>query len=102
MLTLYHRTSEATARKIIANGFRDGRGHYLTDSEHSGVWLSDKPLNVNEGAVGDTIQVVTFADGAQLEDFEWVEEGKRYREWLVSADLINRVAKVEMFEEPEW
>jgi hypothetical protein len=30
MITLYHRTSEDNARQIIANGFRDTEGNYMT------------------------------------------------------------------------
>ena len=30
MVTLYHRTAEVIARQIIATGFRDGEGYYMT------------------------------------------------------------------------
>jgi hypothetical protein len=32
----------------------DGVGSYMADTEHCGVWLSDRPLDANEGAWGDT------------------------------------------------
>ena len=74
----------------MKDGFNEGVGHYLTDELHEGVWLSDRPLDSNEGADGDTLLVidVEIAD-AELSDFEWVEEGKRYREWLIPAEIIN-------------
>jgi hypothetical protein len=37
MITLYHRTAEDIARQIIANGFRDAEGYYMTSRLHSGV-----------------------------------------------------------------
>ena len=48
----FHRTTEAAARTILADGFQDGTGLYLTAMWHSGVWLSDVPLDSNEGAMG--------------------------------------------------
>ncbi len=36
----FHRTTAACAAAILREGFRDGRGRYLTDQEWSGVWLS--------------------------------------------------------------
>jgi hypothetical protein len=47
-MRLYHRTTSLKATAIVANGFHDGTG-YLTEQEWSGVWLSDRPLDCNEG-----------------------------------------------------
>jgi hypothetical protein len=33
-------------------------------------------------------------DDAQLGEFEWIEEGKQYREWLVPAALLNENATI--------
>ncbi len=90
MLTLFHRTTPANAEQILCTGFRDGTGHYLTDREWTGVWFSDQPLDVNEGAEGDTLLRVdlNLTDDA-IADYEWVEEEKGYREWLLPAQLVN-------------
>ena len=48
--TYFHRTTEAAATAIIRNGFKYARGKYLSDTEHQGVWLSDTPVDCNEGA----------------------------------------------------
>jgi hypothetical protein len=84
---LYHRTDSAQA--IVDNGFRDAEGTYLTGEWHTGVWVSDIPLDVNEGAQGDQVLAVDVGD-ADLSEWEWIEEGKTYREWLVPADVLNR------------
>lgn len=55
-MRLYHRTAAGEA--ILAEGFRNGRGHYLTSNVYEGVWLSNIPLDVNEGASGDDLLVV--------------------------------------------
>jgi hypothetical protein len=51
-MLLWHRTTPAPPEEIVQAGFRDGRGRYSTDQEHEGVWLSDRPLDENEGACG--------------------------------------------------
>jgi hypothetical protein len=57
-----------------------------------GVWLSQEPLDANEGANGDTVLRVTFKGRLpSLDYWEWVED-KTYREWLVPAELINKNA----------
>lgn len=88
---LYHRTTAAAARAILTGGFRDGTGTYLTKNVYSGVWLSDIPLGANEGAGGDTLlEVALDLPDAELARFEWVEEGRCFREFLVPAELVNR------------
>jgi hypothetical protein len=47
---LFHVTTAKAAAVIVREGFRDGSGSYLTTGSFSGVWLSDSPLSVNEGA----------------------------------------------------
>jgi len=97
---LFHRTDDAEA--ILTSGFKDGTGRYLTTNEYSGVWLSNVPLDVNEGAFGDTLLLVELdvAEG-ELSQFEWIEEGKGFREWLIPAALINAKGKVRIVEETD-
>lgn len=87
-LTLYHRTDAADL--ITAHGFADGHGTYLTGAWQSGVFLSDYPLECSEGAEGDQLIRVTIPDEADVADYEWIEEGKPYREWCIPAAIVNR------------
>ena len=92
---LFHVTTATTAAAILAEGFRDGSGGYGTAEEFTGVWLSDRPLDVNEGAEGDTALMISFSIPlSALANYEWIEEGKGYREWLVPAEIIGRHATV--------
>jgi hypothetical protein len=79
----------------LRGGFKDGKGNYLTDREWLDVWLSDQPLGYNEGLPLDAEVVfeveLDLPQGA-ISDYEWVEEGKPYREWLMPAALVNRHA----------
>ena len=100
MMILYHRTTAANAEQILRDGFRDGVGSFGTTREHSGVWLSNVPLDINEGAEGDTLIRVELPEQA-IADYEWIEDGKPYREWLIPAQLINKQAKASIVEEDE-
>ncbi len=86
-MKVYHRTFAASA--ILANGFRDGKGTYLTDRTWVGVWLSNIPLGDDEGATGDTILVLEIP-ARIFRCYEWVEEGKGYRESLIPTAIVNR------------
>jgi hypothetical protein len=88
-MILYHRTG--AAHQILANGFRDGEGTYLTSVVHRGVWLSNMPLDCNEGAKGDQLLCLELDEQA-IAEFEWIEEGKGYREWCIPAQIINERA----------
>jgi len=50
----WHHTTREIADVILKAGFKDAKGTYLTVNEYEGVWISDDPLDVNEGADGDT------------------------------------------------
>jgi hypothetical protein len=77
-----HRTSAENVSRILAYGFVDGIRTYMTDREFGGVWLSDRPLDPNDGAWGDTLLSADLElPGAGLDDFEWVEAGKGNREF---------------------
>jgi hypothetical protein len=89
---LYHRTTKASARKILRVGFRDSSRTYGTSRTHRGVWLSNMPLACNEGAWGDIVLQIDLPEQA-IADYEWIEEGKPYREWLVPARLITKQAQ---------
>jgi hypothetical protein len=90
-IILYHTTSGEKADAIKRDGFRDGVGSYMTDTEHCGVWLSDRPLDANEGAGGDTTIAIDLPlSEADFDQYEWKEKGKGYREWLIPAAIINK------------
>ena len=57
-MIVYHQTDHGEA--ICQHGFRDGVGHYLTETVDSGVWVSDRRLDANEGTVGcDLLKITT-------------------------------------------
>ncbi len=91
-MTFYHRTSEKAAARILARGFQDATTT-LSGLKLTGVWLSDIPLDMNEGATRDEslLQVVLRLPSRELKRWELIEEGKPYREWCIpAAEVVNR------------
>jgi len=97
-MKVYHRTRAAAS--IVRNGFKDGEGSYMTSQDHRGVWISDEPLGANEGAFGELVFVVEIPE-AVVAGFEWAEEGKGYREFLIPAEILNRYPIIEEISEPQ-
>jgi hypothetical protein len=105
MVTLYHRTTEDAARKIVSDGFRDGEDYYGTETRLSGVWLSDSPLDANEGACGNALLRVELKIGYdEIKQFECIEDGKPYQEWLIPASVINEcgTTTIEEINDDRW
>ena len=84
-------------------GFRDNTARYLTEHLWSGVWLSDVPLDANEGAKGYTLPEVTLPDGhgIDFDEYEQIEERKPYREWLMPSSIVNPCMSVCIVDEDE-
>ena len=83
-----------SARRI--SGRRWGFVNALT-----GLWLGDRPMDINDGAKGDKVLRVEVPDDVDLGDFEVIEDGKPYREWCVPAALINAHATVTLMTDDE-
>jgi hypothetical protein len=74
----------------MAAGFRDAVGYYMTTTRHRGVWVSDVPLDGNEGAVGNILLAVALPEDV-FARYEWVQTPSfGYREALVPARILNR------------
>lgn len=57
------------------------------------MWLSEVPLDANEGAYGDALLLIVMPlSKSEQDQFEWVEEEKPYHEWMFPAALINERA----------
>ena len=86
-MRLFHITATADAEAILKEGFRDGTGHYLTDQEWTGVWVSTEPFDGYD-ADAKTLFTIEIPEDV-ISEFEWVQPGMRLREFLVPAALLN-------------
>ena len=95
----FHRTTPEDARSVIESGFKNGSGYFLSNRIWTGVWLSSVPIGSDHGAEGDALLMVELEiDDGELARWEWVAEGRTYREWLIPANILNKCATVELVE----
>ena len=97
----FHRTPEVDS--ILADGFQDSEGTYGTTHSHRGVWVSDTPLDEDEGSAGDTLLLAEVPEEVFMQ-YWWVQKGKPYREALIPASILNRypVARWTQDQEDEY
>ena len=95
---VYHRTAAADA--IMRDGFRDATGTYMTNKEHSGVWVTfGAPWDEATGGLPEATRLLVIdAPVAELAKYEWVQEGIGYHEALVPAAVLNRYRVWEAWE----
>ena len=86
-MRLFHITSNANAEAILKEGFRDATWYYLTDQQHTGVWVSTEPFDGYDGDASTLFAIEIPED--VMGEFEWVQPGMRLREFLVPAALLN-------------
>lgn len=95
MIELYHRTTKAAARKIVAEGFRDGSGMHPAIGAWSGVWLSDRALAKPAGVRGRALLVIEMAlPAAALAAFETIADRPEDRAFLLPACVLNANGRV--------
>ena len=78
-------------------GFEDKTGTYLANEKRTGVFVSDRPLDCYDGApLAATVllEIRLAMSEAAISDYEWVEEGKGYREWQLPPTMLNSYATV--------
>ena len=88
-MKVFHNTRRSAAEAIMSDGFIDAEGGYMTTNVYRGVWVSNVPLDINEGADGDTLLSFEL-DESVFSEYEWVEDEKPYRESLIPAEILNR------------
>ena len=90
-MRFYHRTSQENAGLILAYGFRYGVD--MTESRDRDVRLSLEILSEKDGVEGDFV-ITVDAPIVELIEFECKEDGRPYREFRVSADILDGISTV--------
>ena len=83
---LYHPTMHAD--EILRDGFGERSGTYLTATDHSGVWLFDRPVDRRMGGGDEAVLLEIEIPERVVAPFEW-GVGLPYRQFLLPARLIN-------------
>lgn len=101
-MRLFHSTTSKARKAILRDGFRDGSGSYmLAMLTLSGVFVSDRPVNTNDGAAGDAVIAIDLPDDLELDQWAIVEEGRPVWEWCVPAKVLNECGTLLAFEVEE-
>jgi hypothetical protein len=89
-MLVYHTTNSDSALAILKHGFRDPEDHYRPspNSEIPGVLFGDRPLEVTNCVVGDTVLSLEVSEDV-FSQFECVEEGQGYRWALIQVGQAN-------------
>jgi hypothetical protein len=95
-MKLYHPTLHAD--DILRDGYGESSGTYLTESDHSGVWLFDTPVDRSIGGGDMAVLLEIEIPEAVVVPFEWVT-GLPYRQFLMPAALVNRYGPPRVSEE---
>jgi len=96
---VFHRTPHG--QRIINEGFRDTEGTFGTGVMHRGLWLSDRPLDICEGAKGNDLLSLEIPDEV-LTQYQWVQEGPAYREFLIPAEVVNSYGPPTLCDEDDF
>lgn len=95
-MKFFHRTPAAEA--ILSEGFKNSIGYFKTTKKHECVFISDYPLDSNEGAKGEQLLMLEIPESEVL-PYEWKEKGKPYREFGVPDHILNRYGKPTLIDE---
>ena len=90
-MRLFHIANNTNAEAILKDGFRDVMGYHHAGQEWTGVWVSSEPLDWSQRQYlneANTLFAIEIPDDV-ISEFEWAEEGKLIREWLIPAELLN-------------
>ena len=90
-MRLFHIANNTNAETILRDGFRDVMGYHHAGQEWTGVWVSSEPLDWSQRQYlneANTLFAIEIPEDV-ISEFEWAEEGKLIREWLIPAELLN-------------
>ena len=90
-----HHTAENAAFDVTGSRTRHQKDYGLRDNQ--GTYIAARRLALKmcrwtreRRAKGGTMLEVTITrDGGVLDEFEWIEEGKPYRKWLIPAAILK-------------
>ena len=74
----------------------------MTRNTYRGVWVSNIVLDASCGVPAGNVvlQLEVAISATELKKYEWVEEGKGYREWLIPTKELNpRVRRIRIWQD---
>jgi len=97
-MKLYHTTN--FSKEILDQGFKDYTRGFLTNRLWTGVWFSNMPLDESDTIEGDTVLMIEIPE-KKIKRYEWIEEDRRNREFLIPAKIANKYGPPKIVPEDE-
>lgn len=72
----------------MRDGFGEQTGTYITELDHSGVWLFDRPVDKRIGGGREAVMLELEIPEALVLPFE-VDANRPYRQFLMPAAVLN-------------
>lgn len=94
-MILFHATSRKQAVTILEKGFSDGIARY-SQYVLTGVRLSQRGPEPNFLAKETFLEVDTNLSESELSEYEWVEQGREFREFFIPALIVNSRSSIRM------
>ncbi|HKC19776.1 MAG TPA: hypothetical protein VKE27_09095 [Candidatus Dormibacteraeota bacterium] len=95
-MRLYHPTRHHES--IMRDGFGERSGTYLTETDNSGVWVFDRPVDRRIGGGDEAVMLTLEVPDAVVLPFE--TPGRLpYRQFLMPAALLNLYGPPEVSED---
>jgi hypothetical protein len=101
-VTLYALYPRDTGIMVLADGFFDALSLWLPERPEVGVWLSEQPLDANDGLPDgwDTVLEVRLSIAPEeLRKWEWAFGEQRA--YLIPATVVNTIGTVRLLEQHE-
>lgn len=76
------------ASEILRDGFGETSGTYITESDHSGVWLFDRPVDKRVGGGDQAVMLELDIPEAVALPYETFGDFL-YRQFLMPAAILN-------------
>ena len=95
-MRLYHPTRHADS--ILRDGFGEHSGTYLTEADHSGVWVFDRPVDRRIGGGDEAVLIRLDIPEAVVLPFETPGHFP-FRQFLMPAALLNLYGPPEVSDE---
>lgn len=91
------------AAEILRDGFGESSGTYLTELDHSGVWLFDRPVDTRMGGGEEAVLLELEIPEAVVLPFE-SDLNLPYRQFLMPAALLNLYGPPRLSDDalPRW
>ena len=97
-MRLYYMTDVAAL--IVAEGFGDGFSYGFATPIRGAGFVTDRPIGLTEGAIGEQVLQLDFPADLDLDPYELPDQSPslRLREWCIPTAVLNSLEHVQLLD----